>query len=188
MKVDTQTRTIQVNNFDFSYSADVFVNAESFDFFTNSAWTGNAKSKDPSAYIIHNAGFVQAIVFPEYYAYCEQDALDEAADSGKLDFLQVSKKDLEDYKTGEDSEGNPEYGGIIHLGNASEPFDSENLEMFTVPVSLFRRDPIILKVVEAASRDEAADNLQTLADDEDVEMDGYNLLSRVADYLRVEVK
>jgi hypothetical protein len=140
--IDLSTRTIQVRNFDFHYTVEDFVNADSYDFH-HSVWRG----RDPVATVIHNAGSVVAIVFPEYYAWSEQDALDEAADSGKLDFLQVSDKELADYKVGEDSEGNPEYEGIINLGNASEPFDSQALEYFSVPVALFARDPVIAKVM-----------------------------------------
>lgn len=90
---------------------------------------------------------VLAIVFPEYYAYTEQDALDEAVDAGKLDSLLISPEDLKDYQTGTDSEGNPEYDGIAFLGNASEPFDQQNLEMFTIPARLFSIDPLIAKIV-----------------------------------------
>jgi hypothetical protein len=88
-----------------------------------------------------------AIVFPEYYSWSEQDALDAAADSGKLDFLQVADSELADYEIGKDSEGHPEYEGIINLGNASEAFDSQNLEYFQVPVELFAPDPVIAKVI-----------------------------------------
>lgn len=140
--LDAATRTIQVQNFDFQYSESDFANAESYDF-SNRCWTG----RNPKAWVIHNCGAVLAIVFAEYYSYSDQDALDEAADCGKLDSLQVSETELPDYQTGTDSEGFPEYEGIVTLGNASEPFDSQNLEYFTVPATLFESDPLIAAII-----------------------------------------
>src|ERR1700690_1805414 len=110
LAIDTQTRTIQRGNFDHHYSVDCFVNPEAYDFHSRS-WRGHS----PQAYVICDTGYVRAIVFPEYYAYCEQDALDEAADSGKLDFLAVTEKELADYQTGTDWDGHPEYAGLIFL-------------------------------------------------------------------------
>lgn len=182
--IDVSTRTIQRNNFDHSYSPDCFVNPESYDFH-HASWQG----REPQAYVILNGGMVAAIVFPEYWAYSEQDALDEAADSGKLDFLQITDTELDDYHVGDDSEGYPQYEGIINLGNAGEPFDSENLDYFMVPVTLFRNDPVILDVIAADSRDEACELLQDaqqreIADPADDTMNGYNTLSHAIDYLR----
>jgi len=174
-KLDVSARTIQVNNFDFHYSAEDFVNPESFD------------SKDRRmnrAWVIHNSGSVLAIVFAEYYAYSDQDALDEACDSGKLDSLQVSDVELKDYETGEHSpDGFPEYEGIIHLGNASEPFDSQGLDYFTVSADTFRLDPVIMAVIENQSREQAAEDLQDCATETE-DVDGYKQVWRVIDYLR----
>jgi hypothetical protein len=144
------------------------------------------------AWVIHNAGYVKAIVFAEYYAYCEQDAMDEAADSGKLDYLQVTEKDLEDYKVGEDSEGYPEYEGIINLGNASEPFDSQNLDIFEVSADIFAQDPIVMVVIERQSREQAMDALRDAAhlavSIDEIDEDGYKMLSHAAEYLYQELK
>lgn len=184
LNIDTSKRTIQRNNFDHSYSADCFVNPQSYDFH-HSVWNG----RDPQAYVILNAGYVAAIVFPEYHAYCEQDALDEAADSGKLDFLQINEKELADYLVGVDeATGDCEYEGIIHLGNASEPFDQENLDYFTVPVSLFRNDPVILDVIAEDSRTMAIEETLWTAlentENTDEGLKAYRQLNRVIDYLR----
>ena len=181
---DVSNRTIQRGNYDHSYSSDCFVNPESYDFYGR-VWQG----RSPRAYVFTNAGYVVAIVFDEYFAYCEQDALDEAVDSGKLDFLKIQDSELDDYKTSEDSEGNPEYEGIAFLGNASEPFDQENLDCFVVSVELFRDDPIILAVIESGSRDEAIEVLfDALARDKaepyDDTLDGYHILNNAIDYLR----
>jgi hypothetical protein len=54
------------------------------------------------------------------------DAMDELIDSGKGDSFLIEPKDLEDYRTGEDSEGNPGYD-VCFLGNAGEPCDTEYL-------------------------------------------------------------
>lgn len=155
-RVDVSTRMIQHGNFDHPYTEDSFVNADSYD----------AKDRRMNrAWVIHDAGYVKAIVFAEYWAYCEQDALDVAADSGKLDYLLITEKELEDYRVGEDSEGNPEYEGIASLGNAGEPFDSENLDVFEVAAEVFRLDPVVMKVIEQKSREEAEENLRFAATD-----------------------
>ena len=147
--VDVSTRTIHRGNFDHPYTEDCFVNADSIcidNLRMNRAW------------VIHNAGYVQAIVFAEYYAYCDQDALDAAADSGKLDFLLVTENELADYQTGIDSEGYPEYEGIVNLGNASEPFDQENLDYFVVSADIFANDPVIAAVLQAQADERKAED------------------------------
>ena len=189
LKRDTSTRTIQRNNFDHHYTADCFVNPDAFDC--------SRRGKPQTAWCVTNGGYIIAIVFAEYYSYCDQDALDETADSGKLDFLQVTEKELEDYKTGEDSEGYPEYEGIINLGNASEPFDQDSLDYFTVPANLFSLDPVIMPVVEEYSRNEAFELIQDLRTDAvntddvlddagNVILDAYETLKHVEEYLRSE--
>lgn len=174
LTIDTSTRTIHRGNFDHNYTADCFINPESYD----------PSSRMNRAWCITNGGYIIAIVFAEYYSYCDQDALDEAADSGKLDFLQISESDLADYETGKDSEGYPEYEGIINLGNASEPFDQENLDYFTVPASLFALDPVIMAVIEEQSRNEACELMRDRQKDSEYP-NGYYLLqdaiSRVND-------
>jgi hypothetical protein len=178
--IDTSTRTIHRGNYDFPYTADCFVNPESFD---------SRNDRMNRAWVIHNAGYVQAIVFAEYYAYSEQDALDEAADSGKLDYLQVTESELDDYKVGEDSEGYPEYEGIINLGNASEPFDSQNLDYFKVSADIFKLDPIVSRVIEEQSRNEACEMLQDAAHEsvniDSLDVEDYRFLSHAANYLRL---
>jgi len=72
-------------------------------------------------WLLHDHGFVVAVVFAD----CLQDALDEAADNGKLDGFQVEENDLADYGQNED--------GISRLGNAGEPFDIEALDVVELP-------------------------------------------------------
>jgi hypothetical protein len=142
MDVDTANRVIQWRNFDFHYSEKDFVNPQAYDFHLR-----NWETREPVAHVIHDNGTVLAIVFPEYYAYTEQDALDEAVDNGKLDSLLIPYAELSDYETGKDSEGNPEYDGVAFLGNASEPFNQAYLGMFSLPAKLFARDPLIAKII-----------------------------------------
>ena len=59
------------------------------------------------------------------FADCLQDALDELADSGKLDSYMVSESDLPDY--------GPEEEGISRLGNAGEPFDIGGVQFLELP-------------------------------------------------------
>lgn len=177
--IDVETRTIHRANFDHHYTADCFINADSYD----SSRRGPAQQ----AWCIMNGGYIVAIVFAEYYSYGEQDALDEAADRDKLDFLLISQDELADYETGEKSdEGYPEYEGIAYLGNASEPFDQENLDMFQVQADLFALDPVIMAVVEEASRAEAVETLQDCQKDADYPV-GYHVIGNAIDYLRTDV-
>jgi hypothetical protein len=72
-------------------------------------------------FLIHNAGFVIAVVFAD----CLGDAFDIAVDENKLDGFQVSQEDLADY--------GPDEEGISHLGNAGEPFDLGTLDAVELP-------------------------------------------------------
>lgn len=139
--VNTQERIITIGHYEYRYAAEDFANLDSVDYSMFSHPRMNR------AYVIHDAGTVLAIVFSEYYAYCEQDALDEAVDRGKLDSLLISDSELPDYQTGTDSEGYPEYDGITYLGNASEPFDQETLDLFIIPASLFRDDEAVKRAL-----------------------------------------
>lgn len=142
--VNAQERIITIGHYEYRYTAEDFANLDSVDYSMFSHPRMNR------AYVIHNAGTVLAIVFSEYYAYCEQEwkyALDEAVDRGKLDSLLISETELPDYQTGTDSEGYPEYDGIAYLGNASEPFDQEKLDLFTIPASLFRGDEAVKRAL-----------------------------------------
>lgn len=76
-------------------------------------------------YLLHDHGFCLAVVF----ASCLQDAIDIAADEGKLDRYAVSLNELADY--GEDGEG------LAYLGNASEPFDIDSLSVEELPTPAF---------------------------------------------------
>jgi hypothetical protein len=102
-------------NFDFTFSDTDVCNP--MDFIPK----GEFNPHNVRPWFIHTEGFPLAIVF----ASCEQDALDIAADEGKLDRFQVTEEDLADY--GDEEEG------LARLGNASEPFDIENVGMLELP-------------------------------------------------------
>ena len=58
------------------------------------------------------------------FADCLQDALDIAADNGKLDRFRVTEEDAADY---------PDDEGLTFLGNASEAFDIESRGVEELP-------------------------------------------------------
>jgi len=72
-------------------------------------------------YLFHNEGFVLGVVF----ASSLQDAFDELADSGKIDHFMVTKEEMKDYP---DRDGEPD-PCLTFLGNASEPFDIEGIDV-----------------------------------------------------------
>jgi hypothetical protein len=158
-------RTIRNGNLETTYSVEDFVNADSF----------SSEPRNDRAWVYLDGGFVIGIVFAEYDAYCEQDALDEAVDSGKLDRFQVTESELKDYETGQYTDvgaegspprivqtddgpatiehgGWPEYERISHLGNAGEPFDIESLDVWEVPMSTFGEDPALMTLERVMDR------------------------------------
>lgn len=143
-QVNTTDRVITINNWEYKYSPEDFVNAGSGEFDARD-------SRMNRAWVIHNAGYVLAIVFAEYYAYSDQDAMDEAADSGKLDGMKCSEGDLEDMQVDNFDSENPEYHGVGYYGNASEPFADETLDYFCVKASAFKSDEVIRKMLYDAS-------------------------------------
>jgi len=88
------------------------------------------------SFLIHNYGLTLAVVF----AANEGDSLDIAVDAGKLDRFKVSDKDMADY--GDTEEERDER--LTYLGNASEAFDIESLDIIKLTnppfslVALFR--------------------------------------------------
>lgn len=75
-------------------------------------------------WLLHDHGFTLAVVFAD----CLQDALDLAADDGRLDRYRVTEADQVDY---------PDDSGLTFLGNASEPFDIESLGAIDLPTPRF---------------------------------------------------
>ena len=124
----TETNTVVYTEGHFEYKFDTesdIVNGDSM------IPHGEFNPHNVHPFILHDAGFVLGVVFAEHL----QDALDEAVDNDILDRFQVTEAELEEYRTGTDSDGYPEYERISHLGNASEPFDIEGLDVVEVPNS-----------------------------------------------------
>lgn len=71
-------------------------------------------------WLLHDHGTALAIVFADSL----QDALDLAVDNNKLDRFQVAEEDMGDY---------PDEEGLTFLGNASEAFDIEGLDVIELP-------------------------------------------------------
>jgi hypothetical protein len=80
-------------------------------------------------YCVHNEYGAVALVF----ARCEQDAIDAAADAGKLDSCKIDPADT-DYDADADTYLGEE---VNHLGNAGEPFDLTNIGVIELPVPKF---------------------------------------------------
>jgi hypothetical protein len=75
-------------------------------------------------FLLHDHGFCLAVVFADNL----EDALDIAADEGKLDRFLVTEEDLGDYEDEEE---------LSFLGNAGEPFDIEGLGYLELPNPAF---------------------------------------------------
>ena len=73
-------------------------------------------------FLFHNEGFVLGVVF----ASSLQDAFDELVDANKIDHFQISEEEMKDYPDREN--GDPD-DRITFLGNASEPFDIEGIDV-----------------------------------------------------------
>jgi len=75
------------------------------------------------------------------WADCEQDAIDEGIDSGKLDGIMLSEEDaMEREADGDD---------ISLGGNASEPYDSDHLWMATVKLDSALDFALMLSLAES---------------------------------------
>lgn len=157
--MDIERRKVFLRNLETSYSPEDFVNPDDYD------------STDPKqkAYVVLSAGFVLGIAFAEYPAYTESDALNEMADSGKLDGYQLDETELADYQVGTDSEGNPEYEGVANLGNAGEPFAVDDtfaiwifnaFDTFGEDTALMRPDRVMTRL--EAARDAADSHYKTV--------------------------
>lgn len=107
--------TFTYKNFDFWFrdSDVVFLN----DFIP----AGSFNPYNVRPWLLHDHGTPIAVVF----ASDSQEALDIAADAGKLDSLLISPSAIDNYDEKEE--------GITRLGNACKPFDIERLDLFPLP-------------------------------------------------------
>jgi hypothetical protein len=99
---------------EISFSDEDVVNADGF------IPAGESNPHNVRPWLLSDHGFIVAIVFAD----CLQDALDVAADSGRLDRFAVAEQDMTDYQDGE---------RLAFLGNASEPFDIDSLDATELP-------------------------------------------------------
>lgn len=146
----TETNTVVYTEGHFEYKFDTETDIVNGD---DMIPAGEFNPHNVHPFILHDAGFVLGIVFAESL----QDALDEAVDNDVLDRFQVTDKELSDYQTGTDSEGHPEYERISYLGNASEPFDIESLDVVEVPTSRW--------TMEYWSIDQLVSQVESILDD-----------------------
>jgi len=100
------------------FTDDDVVNIDDFD-----AYNGNR------VWIFHDHGSVIGVVImPDL-----QDALDELADSGKLDHLGV-KQELVTFDEKDQCYRGPDGEDLSLLGNAGEPFDIDCLGIYELPM------------------------------------------------------
>ena len=109
------TAKFNVNGYDMQFSDTDVVNPLDF------VPAGETNYRNSRPWLLHDQGFTLAVVF----ASCEQDAVDEAVDAGKLNRFMIAEGDMADY--GDEGEG------IAYLGNAGEPFDIESLGIIELP-------------------------------------------------------
>lgn len=111
--------TYRHDNLEFSFSDSDIVDIDN--------WIPQEESNPHNVrpWLLHDHGLTLAVVFADSL----QNAIDEAVDAGKLDRYQVAAADLSDY--GETDEEQSER--LSYLGNASEPFDIENLGYIELP-------------------------------------------------------
>lgn len=98
---------IKYHNFDLSFSDEDVVNPHDY-------WM-----EKWNLFLIHDHGFTMAVAIAE----TEQDAWDEAADSGKIDHFKLTDQDwIKDMS--EDQ--------ISYLGNNGDPYDIEALDIVRI--------------------------------------------------------
>lgn len=71
-------------------------------------------------FLLHDHGYVLCVVFAEHL----QDALDTAADKGRIDQCKVTEAEMRDY---------PNEEGLSFLGNFCEPYDIEGMGVLELP-------------------------------------------------------
>lgn len=117
------TNKLSIGNFEFTIPEDSFTNETDFSY----PWdTNHANVK---VYILHDAGFVQAVVFAEN----EQEACDIAADNCMIDQFRITDDEIEDYTQYAD---NQPLDHVV-LGKAGDWYDIESLGIIELPCSAF---------------------------------------------------
>lgn len=87
----------------------------------------------------------------------EHTVLDDACDEGLLDSLQMDEKDIETDENGDEL-------NCIRLGNASEPFDAQDLVIQEITSEMIAKEPSFCIAVGIATGDCDIKNLQQVFD------------------------
>ena len=86
-------------------------------------YAGEPNPHNHRMWLLHNHGTTLCVVLADSL----QEALDLAADGGKLDCFLVNEEDALNYVVGNDAV-------LSYLGNASEPYDTEGLGWAEFPL------------------------------------------------------
>jgi len=114
--------TIHADNLEFTFTDSDIVNPDDM------ILAGEFNPHNVRGWLLHDAGFTLCVVFADSL----QDALDTAADEGKLDAFLIDEASNTPGTSGLPADDYPTLGtddeeGITRLGNAGEPFDTETL-------------------------------------------------------------
>ncbi|MCP4878274.1 MAG: hypothetical protein GY896_22710 [Gammaproteobacteria bacterium] len=118
--MDNNKATYILQNFEFSFTDADVCNLDD--------WipAGESNPHNVRPWLIHDAGFTQAVVFAD----CEQDAFDIAADDGKLEGFEIAEDELSE---GGEYFEDDDYNRLSFLGNHGVPHDIEPLGLVELP-------------------------------------------------------
>lgn len=116
--------------------SDIVMESEHYDIYEGvKAMRGGIPDKTVRCFAIHNEYGCVAVVF----ARNEQDAMDDAADAGKLGRALIAEADRCRimYAGAGESEDTYEDETITYLGNAGEPYLLDNIGLMEIPIPSF---------------------------------------------------
>ncbi len=108
--------SFQVANCDLYFTDEDVVNLDDY------VPQGESNPHDTRPWFLHDAGFCIGVVFAD----CLQDALDIAADEGRLERFLLADEDWVDYDGPDDER-------VSYLGNHGHPYDIEALGVVELP-------------------------------------------------------
>lgn len=109
--------TVNFQNLEVSFSQEDIVNPD------DCIYQGESNPHNVRGWLFHDHGFTICVAFADSL----QDALDEAADSGKLGRFKIEECDYGDYGVDTDTPT------CDWLGNLGMPYDIESLGYFEIP-------------------------------------------------------
>lgn len=107
------------NGYDFTFADCDIVNPSDF------IPAGEYNPHNVRPFLIHDHGYPVAIAF----ASCLQDALDTAADGGKLAAFRLTEEDKGDYDEQDER--------VEYLGSPCDTFDIQTLDVLELPIPAF---------------------------------------------------